>query len=362
MRIRKMLKMSLFAIVVFAIGFVFASPAPAGDRVYDVKVMTRNMDAGTDFTLVAFAQTTGEFIAGVGATIDEVVKSNIPARAARLAAEIAETKPDVIALQEVTTWKIGRGRYAVELDQLELLMNALRAARQHYEVVGIQTLTHIDIQIPQVTPVSFTDHNATLVRSGQPDVLRTEAHKYEEYMVFQTPVGDIPIWNGWMTADFKIRDSRFKLVNTHLASSTGTEETKQLQVNQTNELLGKLGHSDLPIILAGDFNSDAESTQYYYPDATLSAGNIVNAGFTDVWHELHKNDNDPGYSWPLFAEDNMEQYYPFMPLERIDLIFSNWLEADSIEMTGLIPGMYASDHAGVVAVFDLMKYHPRKHR
>jgi hypothetical protein len=56
--------------------------------------------------------------------------------------------------------------------------------------------------------------------------------------------------------------------------------------------------------------------------------------------------------------------YPLMTLERIDLIFSNGLEADSIEMTGSIPdrfGLYASDHAGVVTVFDIMKHHPRKH-
>jgi endonuclease/exonuclease/phosphatase family metal-dependent hydrolase len=288
--------------------------------------------------------------------------SNIPERAALLAAEINETKPDVIALQEVTTWKIGSGRKAVKLDQLELLINALRAAGLHYEIVAVQTLTHIDIdlQIPQVPPVSFTDHNAILARSGQLNVLRTKNHTYGSNMVFPTAVGDIPILSGWMTADIKIRDSQFKLVNTHLASAAGTPETVAIQLDQANELVEKLDDCDLPIILAGDFNSDASSTKYYYPDDTDSAGNIVDSGYTDVWNKLYPN--DPGYSWPLFGEDTMT--YPLMPLERIDLIFSNGLEADSIEMIGTIAdadGLYTSDHAGLLAVFDLLKHHPRKH-
>jgi hypothetical protein len=125
MRIRRTYS-SLFIIVaaVVSICFAFASPALAEGRGYDVKVMTRNMDAGTDFTLVAFAKSPNEFAAAVGSTIKEVLQSKIPARAIRLASEVAKAKPDVIALQEVTTWKIGSGRNAVKLDQLDLLKSS----------------------------------------------------------------------------------------------------------------------------------------------------------------------------------------------------------------------------------------------
>jgi endonuclease/exonuclease/phosphatase family metal-dependent hydrolase len=361
MRIQKLLRMRSIAFALFSICFAFVvsasagSPAEAKNHDYQVKVMTRNMDAGTDFNLVAIATTEEEFGQAVSDTILEVIQSNIPWRAALLADEIAEAKPDVIALQEVTTWKFGRGRHAFELDQLDLLMKSLRNAGQHYKVAAIQTLTHIEIP----DTVAFTDHNAILVRSGELNVLETDAQVYAYNMIFPTPNGTIPIMSGWMTADIKIRDSRFRLFNTHLASAVAAiPDTFLLQAAQTAELVAAMDESNLPVILAGDFNSAAVPSPYFPSDATPSYGLIASSGYDDAWAELQPASY--GFTWPLFPEDGAE--YPFTPLERIDLIFSNGFDAVSIIKTGDTPdedGLYASDHAGVVAVFDLMKHFPR---
>jgi endonuclease/exonuclease/phosphatase family metal-dependent hydrolase len=357
MRIRRAFSfLCIIAVAVISVSFVFASPAPAKNQDYDVKVMTRNMDAGTDFNLVAVASAeTAE--AAIMLTISEVVASNIPERAARLAAEIAETKPDIIGLQEVTTWDIPI--LSIKLDQLDLLMKSLRAQGQHYRLAAIQELTRIEI--PDV--VTFIDHNVILVRSGQLNVRGSESHIYEQEMYFPLPDGSVvPFKGGWLTVDVKLRDSSFKFVTTHLESAvSGVSDTFTWQVNQANELLANLKKSHLPVILAGDFNSDAERTDNYPSDMTDSYATILGAGFDDAWEELKQA--DLGFTWPLFGEDLMAGQ-PIEPLERIDLIFSNGLEADFIERTGVIAdetGLYASDHAGVVAVFDLMKYHPRKH-
>ena len=141
------------------------------------------------------------------------------------------------------------------------------------------------------------------------------------------------------------------------------ESTQAIQFAQAMQLVSDLEETRLPIILAGDFNSDAEPTANYLPDETLSYYYIAGSGFVDAWHELHP-DADYGYTWPLFFEDPMSDQDLGDFQERIDLIFSNELEVVSIEKIGADPveGLYASDHAGVVAEYELARHCSRNAR
>ena len=56
------------------------------------------------------------------------------------------------------------------------------------------------------------------------------------------------------------------------------------------------------VILAGDFNSNAE----YGPERTGSVQKILAAGFSDAW--LATQAGDPGYSWPMFVDDPVVRY------------------------------------------------------
>jgi endonuclease/exonuclease/phosphatase family metal-dependent hydrolase len=349
---------NLLAVAVISISLIFISPAWAGNRDLDVKVMTRNMYPGADLGILATATETN-FPDVVETLIGEIIQSRIPERAALVAEEIAETQPDLIALQEATTWKIGSGSSAVVLDQMDLLLRFLRARGLHYRKAAVQTLT--DVEIPGV--ITYTDHDAILVRTDLPPghlmILGSEKHAFDELLSFQVLDDGITVDRGWMAVDVKIRGARFKFVNTHLESPLPgdlMQPTQAIQFAQAMQLVDDLTETRLPIILAGDFNSDAEPTHLYETDVTPSYGYIVDAGYLDAWHELYPADY--GYTWPLFLNDPTEGVDP---IERIDLIFSNDPVPTSIARTGMDPapdGLFASDHIGVVATFDLENHRP----
>ena len=362
--------MSLTLVAILSIWVVFVSPVRAESSDPKVKVMTRNMYPGADLAVIATATTADEFEAG----ILKIYQSDIPGRAALLAGEIAHTKPDLIALQEVTTWKIentGDQEFTqddIEFNQLKLLLSSLELQEQHYIAVVVHKLT--DVQLPGI--IAYTDSDVILVRSDLPVghlmVIGSEKHMYANRLSFPVPpeLGDeIDVLRGWIAVDVKIRGARFKFVNTHLespipASQDFLEWTQYIQYEQAKQLVSDLNATSLPIILAGDFNSDAEPTAYYPPDVTPSYDHIVSpaSGYIDAWDVLRNNPSNHGYTWPLYLDDPQSWLGP-VPFERIDLIFSKGLEASSIKTIGVDPdGAYASDHAGVVAVFDLTNHRP----
>ena len=154
--------------------------------------------------------------------------------------------------------------------------------------------------------------------------------------------------------DVTVNGSQFRFVNTHLQSTVaGVPQAQQIQVAQGNELLLNLAFAGMPVVLAGDFNSNAE----FGPERAGVAQKIVAAGYTDTWKSVHPA--DPGYTWPLFGQD--QKSGPAAPDERIDLIFTGSLlplwtghapVAVSAVRTGMTPP-YASDHAGLVVKLQL---------
>jgi endonuclease/exonuclease/phosphatase family metal-dependent hydrolase len=115
----------------------------------------------------------------------------------------------------------------------------------------------------------------------------------------------------------------------------------------------------VPVVLAGDFNSDAIlSSKGKGPDNTDTAALIQAAGYTDTWTVTG---NGAGPTWPLYAEDQFPPppfVVPALPYERIDLIFSQGLNVAGVERV-ISPGpnvtqwpYYASDHAGVMATLE----------
>jgi hypothetical protein len=119
-----------------------------------LKVMTQNVDAGTDFGYLAGLSTTPEFVQGVALTYEEINESNFAPRAAQLADEIALHRPALVGLQEVALWRTGPlhlsavppSAVVVLYDQLKLLLNNLA---NQYELVTVQTL--MDAEVPVVT-------------------------------------------------------------------------------------------------------------------------------------------------------------------------------------------------------------------
>jgi endonuclease/exonuclease/phosphatase family metal-dependent hydrolase len=339
---------AIAAAIAFCLG---ASTARADEGKRVLKVMTRNMDAGTDLNLI-FAYYP-DIATGVSATLTQVVTTNVPGRAKRLAEEIRHSKPDFVALQEVTTWETGNcGATTVLYDQLQLLLAALAGSDTPYTTVGVNVYSSIEAPA-QSGCVKLTDRDAILVRSDlkPPDVQVTNVQSFRYALKLDVSqvgiLGLPPISRGYMTADVTAGSDTFRLVNTHLESTyPAFDPHGLLQSGQTVELLTALAAAKLPVVLMGDFNSNAELG----PEQTPTVGLILGAGFTDVWRQF--NPAGTGYTWPLYNEDAVTG--PAVPTERIDLIFTRDMRALKVEQTG-VDTPPSSDHAGVVAMLQTGK-------
>jgi endonuclease/exonuclease/phosphatase family metal-dependent hydrolase len=167
-------------------------------------------------------------------------------------------------------------------------------------------------------------------------------------LMFITPIlGPLTIPRGWISVDGKVRGKNFRFVTTHLESFH-----PGIQAVQASELMQGPCNTTLPVIVAGDLNTDSPSG-----DPAQNAGYqiILSTGFSDVWSLLRQG--DPGNTWALHLGDSATS---MIPTQRLDLVFFRGdVLAEGIELIGNSPsdrtpdGLWPSDHAGLVASFNL---------
>jgi endonuclease/exonuclease/phosphatase family metal-dependent hydrolase len=350
----------VLGVIFFALVLFSSEALPWGSGEAVVKIMTQNIYAGTS---LGFALAFGA-PEGVDLTLGEIQASNIPQRADLLARKIAREQPHMVALQEVTLWRTGptpETATHVLYDQLKLLLRALARHGAPYDIVAVNILT--DLALPgSQGALRYTDRDALLVRSDlrRPtfQISNTETHIYDAAFDF----GELPVVHGWISADVQVGHSRFRLVVTHLMSPVpGVPDATDVQVAQATELIQTLHDLTIPVVLCGDFNSDANFGDG--PDATPSVGLFEAAGYEDTWKIA--NPSDRGDTWPLFLDDQFPPppYFsaPYPPFERIDLFFSRNIQVIRAKRVfapapfGSVPP-YASDHAGVIATFALERF------
>ena len=325
-----------------------------------LNVMTRNMDAGSDFwyVLTADPNDLSAILVAITQTYQEMLNSNIAQRADGIAAEIQKQHPDMVALQEVTTLSsgpYGSTELTVVVSGLDSLMAALKTRGLHYKATIVQknadiSLPAFDANYQNMIQVGLTDYDAVLVRTDLPaadlKVRNQQADHFSAAATLNFTVAgqSIPFLRGWIAVDVKVRGKNYRFATTHLETFS-----PDYQAAQTNELLSGPLNTDLPLILAGDLNSDAHAPSWENGPAY---GILTSAGFVDVWSKIHPN--NAGITWPLFLEDS--GIGPSTP-QRIDLILTkgSGVAPMRIALTGLSPrnGLWSSDHAGVAAAFRL---------
>ena len=352
---RKLLFMFLVALLV-TVGLQTAS---AGQPSH-LNVMTRNMDAGSDFWYILTADPNdfNALLVAITQTDQEMLNSNIALRADGIAAEIQEQRPDIVALQEVTT--LSSGPYGstdltVQVSALDSLMAALKARKLHYKAVLVQknadiSFPALDATYTNLIQIGFTDYDAVLVNTdvstADLNIVSKQAEHFSDAVTLHFTIAGttIPFLRGWISVDVKIRGRNYRFVTTHLETFS-----PDYQAAQTNELLNGPLSTDLPVILGGDLNSDAYAPSW---DAGPAYGILTSAGFGDAWSTLHPN--DAGFTWPLYVEDSGIGPHS---LQRIDLVLtkSGAIAPSQVVETGLSPrnGLWSSDHAGVDALFTL---------
>jgi len=317
-----------------------------------VSVLTRNLYLGGDLTPSIVAPTLPAFLAANAALLSHVDAMDFPARAALLADEIVERKPDVVGLQEVSLWRTGAlGDPApateVRYDYLDLLMRELARSGHPYDIAVVQA--EADLEAPAGAPhnidVRLTMRDVILVRhGGRTKVTGSSSGNFVNNLVLPLPAvgGAATSTRGWTAVDLVHGKRAVRVVNTHLeAFHPG------IRVLQAQELLaGPLAAGPGDVILIGDLNTGPELP---VPENRLAYFVLVQGGMVDSWPILHPG--DPGYTAGLGGDLNQ----PADDIEhRIDMVmFRGTIVPLSSSTFGTerqtAGGLWPSDHLGHVA-------------
>ena len=322
-----------------------------GVQVAPLKVMTYNVYVGSSAEPALETTNLFQIPMVVGELYGNVIASDFRARAAAIAAIVKESHPHVIGLQEIELIRrqdpgdflTNREPNAeeVDLDYLEILMNALHAEGLDYQVAA--KVQNLDLEMPmltagKVTDVRLTDFDVILTR-GDVVVSRPTAANYAAGL----PIAQLglEVARGYVAIDATIDDVTYRIVNTHLESVDPGPRVAQAQ-----ELVDALAGEELPIILLGDFNTRAPDGEAYQL--------LLEAGYLDVW----QTDSERSGATCCQADDLRNEASELT--NRIDQIFVKGVAlhpAGSIRTLTvgdkpddrLPSGLWPSDHAGVVA-------------
>ena len=325
----------------------------ADNRERTLRVMTYNMYAGAEFSDIFNAQSPQELVAEVAEAYSDMQAGNVPERIDEIADQIAAASPDIVGLQEVAIWRVGAPfdpapATAVSYDFLEMLLGRLKSRGLHYGPLVVQQ--NLDAELTGVfgpsaaLDIRYTDRVAIIARTdlstAEFKVEGTSGSNFNVNLPVTVLGNTITVLRGWTAADIKHRGQSYRFVNTHLESFYDP-----IQWAQAAELLQ--GPTAVPsaVVLAGDFNSDADAGGFSYQM-------LLGGGFGDSW--TLANGPGPGSTWPLSGEIPSTI---LTPTQRLDLILVRGdVTVKSAELRGEDPGtdlspsgFRSSDHAGVAA-------------
>jgi Metal-dependent hydrolase len=318
--------------------------------------MTKNVYLGLDLSRLLQTDSSFEFYALIGQFLTDIDPAVYEARADGIAAEIDAAGADVVGLQEAGIIRTERptetGTQSTRLDFLARIRSALEKRDLSYRV-AVKTVT-TDIELATETAdgaitLSLADRDVLLVRDGI-DVTATTADTYDETVELEVPENTqrVTLNRGYCLAEIRVDGVDLTTVSTHLESTE-----RDARARQTEELLSVLP-TDRPVVLCGDFNSGpGAATETYdqltealddpYPSLRSGEDGATCCQAADLRNTdsqldqridgvLHRGDLDPT------AVDRVGH----RPDDRV-----------SIQSDGETVRLWPSDHAGVVATFEL---------
>jgi len=365
----------------------------------NVKVMTQNLYLGADiFKIVQAAQEDPDSIPYVVAEVFQtMIYTNFWARAEAIANEIEAKKPDIIGLQEVSTFYIqtpgdffnfipdpGGGPIPIPLpnpdaepatevfiDFYTVLNTALKARGMYYKAYHV---TNADVELPMIDPnagppfylsdVRLVDHDYILVKQGNPS-WRVLDRNYATNLGLELAGSYVEFTRGYLVVGVYVRGEFYRFVNTHLEVRSSPDSVfRVVQSAQMTELLGTLKFLSFlnpkPTILVGDLNSSPDDVpgfglhpEYGWLPYVPPYKQAVCAGYLDTWllQDTYDEGNTSGFD--EYLSDPTAEL-----TTRIDHIF---MDPDGMKIedvtsdvvgTDMIPppvNLWPSDHAGVVS-------------
>jgi hypothetical protein len=381
----------ILAVLVACFGPAALAQGQNAFRAGPLKVVTQNLYVGGDI-LLPLSVPPEDFPAAAAEVLGQILATNFPERAMKLADLIGHQRPDLVGLQEVYVIRVCLAASPtvcpVDQDYLEILLDHLNGPIQSYREVA--TVTNIDLQnLPAVLP----DGTAVLVNITDRDVIlahrlvgtaNAQTGNYAAALPVDNPLlPGFSVLRGYAMVDAEIRGRTYRFVNTHLeisgAGSPLEPFFRAIQAAQALELVKLLEQQDEQTqVVVGDFNSDPFEGPFVVcgvpdemgglllfqcptPYATLSGANPLGAFYTDTW--LYRNGPfEFGYTCcqSTLLDNELSQLY-----ERVDLIWarqaSNYVGPPFLvnvraavfgeeENDKTVPsGLWPSDHAGVAA-------------
>jgi endonuclease/exonuclease/phosphatase family metal-dependent hydrolase len=337
----------------------------------DVKVMTLNLYLGGSLGTVIKAISDGGDIAAILASAnklyDTVMKTNFPKRAKWIAKTIKKENPDVITLNELTRW-VTTGALP-SYDYLQILQK-LKAQGMTFKVASLAENADIGLDINGAkNPVPYSgsmvpgcgagkpacgwrlqDRDAVLYNAKTKNLKMikgsAKSGHSKDQEVYEALGAKIDFDRGWAYAGFTFNGKKFTAATSHLEveSQDNPNATpgyglakwpSKIQVSQGTELVSVLKSAakktDGRVILAGDFNSDANG--YYSPTY-----GVFTKWLADSWKQVG-NKFGPGVGatccqmGDLNSSLRLDSYDPTLPT-RIDLVLSKKAEAHEAEILG----------------------------
>jgi endonuclease/exonuclease/phosphatase family metal-dependent hydrolase len=324
--------------------------------------MTRNLFLGADLTPLASALTVADVASLAGGIWRDIQDSRFSERAVVLADEIARMDPDVVALQEVSLYRIqtpgdwtsgaAPNAMTVEVDFLQLLLDALssRGASYQFAVIG----QNADEELPATAldgttfDIRLTDRDAILVKDGVPFASAPGATFATS---FSLPIGgpgglNLVFKRGFVSADVSKGDKIVRVVNSHLEVGN---PLGRIQEGQAHDLLAALRPMGGPMILAGDFNSPADGSGTASYALLTTATTELPAPFRDTW-SFRQGLSGSTVEFTCCMEITAPSSSPG---ERIDLILFRGgilpVDVTVVDTVKTPSGLWGSDHLGVSA-------------
>lgn len=314
-----------------------------------VRVMSQNVYLGGDLFTVSSETNPRLVPVRVAQLYDTIEKSDPAARMAAIAAEIARVNPDLVGLQEVSTyWTQSPAdnlpgmtpTQATNLtyDFLDLLTDALAAEGASYLVVSQSNNTEVEFPATfdgqTFFDVRYRDADVILARSDVSTGTPTEA---AFQALLKIPIGGVEqtFTRAYQYIPATVDGVDLTFVNTHFEVGGPAEPVQILQSQQLRTVVANLSS---PVVVVGDVNSDGNKggTSYATLTADLKDASAVGSAETCCQAADLRNTTSQLAS-------------------RIDVVlfrgFGRVAEAKAVlnDPSDRVGGIWPSDHAGVWA-------------
>jgi len=387
--------------------------APAqSNEPYRITVMSRNIYLGADVGVAL--DLIPDFPAAAQFMWDQMKQTSFKARAPKLAKEVLQDRPEIIGIQEATSWRCKKDLFGQEVEIFNFLENFLAATKiaglsysiasangvkafnPGYSISAIPYLTKV-VDPEVFNPIfgqdsaacGFVIGDALLVRDDvKSQIIQVGNSEYDAtYSIVPLLM---KIYRGYSWADFRVQDSVVRVITTHLESIWDENKIPNSAI-QAQQLVSDLKDAKMPVIILGDFNADYRDPrslndpnpgeQPVLSDTCPTSGGakcnaystMIEAGFENASPDAK---NPRNFTWGASAlldgpdkkrakiAKQLGNQYGFT--DRLDYIFTKnvyatvsskiignvWPDGSGVWNCGS-KICFPSDHAGVVATIEL---------